>query len=411
MYHIQHEIILRTQGDRMRDKENTKALWTRPFLFLIIVSLLTTMGFNMVYVMISNYAMAINGSLAIAGIIAGIFSISALLVRPLAGMSVDRFNKKHLCIIANILIGVAALGYALSDQIPMLFFFRVLHGVAFGLSSTTNIALVTEYIPKERMGEGIGYYGIGQVISQIIGPNLGVYIADSFGFQPMFLIITLLSFIAAVMLLFLPYSQERSNQNDKKIKITINSLIAKEVIVYSIIGGMFSFSNGIVSSFLILLGKERQIANVGLFFSVGAIVLFGMRIFIGRVIDKQGLTLVVNISLIITAVSMMMIGVVPVLSWLIIASVLKSMGQGSGQISLQTECIKRVDASRVGVATSTFYIGADIGQGLGPIIGGKITDCFNYMVMYFTCAALIIGAMIVFNLYQNKTKSKSVSVC
>ena len=128
MYHIQHEIILRTQGDRMRDKENTKALWTRPFLFLIIVSLLTTMGFNMVYVMISNYAMAINGSLAIAGIIAGIFSISALLVRPLAGMSVDRFNKKHLCIIANILIGVAALGYALSDQIPMLFF-RVLHGV------------------------------------------------------------------------------------------------------------------------------------------------------------------------------------------------------------------------------------------------------------------------------------------
>lgn len=65
MYHIQHEIILRTQGDRMRDKENTKALWTRPFLFLIIVSLLTTMGFNMVYVMISNYAMAINGSLAI----------------------------------------------------------------------------------------------------------------------------------------------------------------------------------------------------------------------------------------------------------------------------------------------------------------------------------------------------------
>jgi predicted MFS family arabinose efflux permease len=99
---------------------------------------------------------------------------------------------------------------------------------------------------------------------------------------------------------------------------------------------------------------------------------------------------------------MVIIGVAPVLSWLIIASVLKAMGQGTGQISLQTECIKRVDPGRIGVAMSTFYIGADIGQGLGPILGGELSERFNYMVMYSTCATFLLCSMLIFNLYQRQ---------
>ena len=388
----------------MVNKKIVERLWNKGFIFLILVSLLTSMGFNMVYVMISNYAMVINKSLAVAGLISGIFSISALLVRPIAGVSVDFFNKKYLCILANLHMGLSVVGYAFSTQIPMLFLFRILHGVAFGLSSTANIALVSEYIPKKRMGEGLGYYGIGQVIAQVVGPNLGVYISEKSGFRGLFFIIASLSFLAVIILLFFPYTKTVNSEERKTTKLSINSLIAKEVIVYAIVGGMFSFSNGIVSSFLLLLGKERQIENVSFFFSVGAIVLFALRLFIGRVIDKLKLSLIVNVSLLITAISMIVIGAAPVLSWLIIASVLKSMGQGTGQISLQTECIKRVDATRIGVATSTFYIGADIGQGLGPIIGGRISANFNYMTMFYTVAALMLVAMLLFNLYQKKSR-------
>ncbi len=391
----------------MKKKEVTNTLWNKSFIYLILISLFSAMSFNMVYVMISNYAIKINDSLAIAGMISGIFSISALLVRPIAGRSVDIFNKRNLCILANLLMGLAVFGYAFTDQIPMLFFLRILHGFAFGLSSTANIALVSEFIPKERLGEGIGLYGIGQVIAQVIGPNLGVYISDELGFQPLFLLIAALSFIAGILLLFFPYPKTVRNkdENSNRTKLTVDSLIAKEVIAYAIVGGMFSFGNGVISSFLILLAKERQITNAGLFFSVGALVLFAIRLFIGRIVDRQGLTLIVNISLLITAISMVMIGAAPVLSWLILASALKSLGQGTGQISLQTECIKRVDPSRIGVATSTFYIGADIGQGLGPILGGELSERYSYMVMYLTCAALMIITMVFFNIYQKKRKS------
>ena len=392
----------------MKKEEVTDTLWNKSFIYLILISLFSAMSFNMVYVMISNYAIRINDSLAIAGMISGIFSISALLVRPIAGRSVDIFNKRNLCILANLLMALAVFGYAFTNQIPMLFFLRILHGFAFGLSSTANIALVSEFIPKERMGEGIGLYGIGQVIAQVIGPNMGVYISDELGFQPLFLLIAALSLIAGLLLLFFPYPKQtgiKGNSSSTRTKLRVDSLIAKEVIVYAIVGGMFSFGNGVISSFLILLAKERQITNASLFFSVGAIVLFAVRLFIGRMIDRQGLTLIVNISLVITAISMVMIGTASVLSWLLLASALKSLGQGTGQISLQTECIKRVDPGRIGVATSTFYIGADIGQGLGPILGGELSERFSYRVMYLTCAALMIITMIFFHIYQRNRKS------
>ena len=393
--------------EEKNSQDNVNILWSKSFVFLIMVSLITAMGFNMIYTTISKYAMDIKGSLAVAGVVSGIFSVAALVVRPFAGLATDIFNKKRLLIAANLLIGLSVAGYAFSSNISLLYLFRILHGISFGISSTVNIALVSVFIPKERLGEGMGYYGIGQVIASIIGPNIGIYVIDKAGFRLLFFITAILSFLSAILLLFLPYKNEVKQVFSRVGKMALKPLIAKEVIVYALIGGMFSFGNGIVSAFLLLLAKERNILNVGIFFSVGAAVVFVLRMFVGRIVDRNGLTAVVNISLILSAISMVLIGVAPTLGLLIAASVLKAVGQGGGQLSLQAECIRKVDASRVGVAVSTFYIGADIGQGLGPVFGGAISDTYNYTVMFMICALLISASIAVFNIYQKRTAQKS----
>lgn len=393
-------------------RSNTNTLWNKSFIYLIFVSFITAMGFNMVYTIISKYAINIINSLVIVGVISGIFSAASLIIRPFAGITVDTFNKKYLFIISNVLIGISIMGYAFSSSIFILIFFRILHGVSFSINHTVNIVLVTKYIPKDRLGEGISYFGICQVLTSIIGPNIGIYIADICGFKVLFLFIALLSFLASVMLFGLHYpdKEKKEFQVDKKSKrkLTIKSFIAKEVIVYTIIGGMFSLVSAIVSSFLILLVNERNILNIGLFFSVGASVVFILRLFIGRIVDKKGLTTTVNISLIVSALSMALIGIATNLGLLIFASVLKAIGQGAGQVSLQSESIKSVNSNRAGVAASTFYIGGDIGFALGPIIGGGISGFFNYTVMFMSFAILILASMIIFNIHQKKIKSNEI---
>jgi MFS family permease len=87
------------------------------------------------------------------------------------------------------------------------------------------------------------------------------------------------------------------------------------------------------------------------------------------------------------------------------AGVLRAVAVGSIPPSLQAASIKRAGAGRVGVASSTFYLGADIGQGIGPFIAGAIAGSFGYGVMFYFCAALILVGMLMFAALQRQGDS------
>jgi predicted MFS family arabinose efflux permease len=391
-------------------KKNVSKLFNKNYNLLILVSLIISFGYSMIATLVSSYGVELGAGLTTAGALAGIYSLAALVIRPFGGYATDILDKRKMCVFSTILICLAMTGYALSPGIKTLFAIRVLHGAAFGISGTANMALVCECIPKERLAEGLGYFGLGQVLSQVCGPSIGITIKDHFGYKYLFLLIAVMTVLAVLVLFFVNNDDNKEKTKKKAVreKISFSSLIAKECIVYALVAGIFSLENGIINSFLVLLGEERSIAGIALFFSVNAGVLFLIRLFIGKIADRKSLSIIVNISLITSVISMILVGNSAGLIVVLIAAVLKAIGQGSGQISLQSACIKKVDASKVGIATSTYYIGADIGQGLGPIIGGKISAVFDYRTMFYCVAVMILLAMAVFNIYQREIRKKTV---
>lgn len=393
-------------------------LLNRDFILLILISLITSFGYNMISTLVSSYAVELGSKLAMAGTVAGIFSISALLIRPFSGYATDIFNKKTMCVLSTGLIGAAMLGYIIAPGISTFFIVRIIHGLAFGISGTANLALVSEYIPDKNMGEGLGYFGLGQVMAQVAGPSLGVYIKDIYGYKILFIVIALFTFTAAALLTCcLKYravtpdtkKTEKLEDGGRRGKFTFDSLIAKECILYALISGLFSLGNGVINSFLVLVGEDRSIYNISLFFSVNAIVLFLMRLAVGKIADRTKLLIIVNISLLFSSLSMAITGMTSSFAVMMVAAALKAIGHGGGQISLQSACIKKVSPAKVGVATSTFYIGADIGQGLGPIIGGNISELFGYSSMFYSVAAIMLLSMVIFSIYEIKTSARKKS--
>lgn len=384
-------------------------VWNKGFIILLFTNFISAIGFNMIYTVIVDYTVHyLGGTIFIGGIIAGIFSITALLVRPFSGVIADYYNKKSICQVSMIFTLLSVLGYAFSPNPLILLIFRIIHGMAFSLNSTTSIALVSLLIPLNRIGEGIGYFGIGQIAAQIIGPVLSEIIIKYLGYKNLFLIIALITLIAEILLLFLPAKTNNIvKTNNTYLIISIKSMIAREVLFFALIGSIFSFGNGIVGSFLRIVCDERNIEGYSLFFSVNAIVLLLTRLFIGKLIDKNGSTLIILMSLLITSVSIFLLANFSTINTLLLAAVLKAIGQ-SGQIALQTECIKRVDENKRGIASSTFYMGADIGQGFGPWIGGFISNKFNYEATFITTA--IITLLFSFAFLINQYYKKIVSI-
>lgn len=386
-------------------KEERVKLLNKNYILLTLVNLITSLGFSMIVTLISPYGVVLGADLTTAGALAGVFSLSALFIRPFSGYMADRIDKRKICLWSTVLIAVAIFSYALMPGIKTLMVARILHGIAFGINGTSNIALVCKFVPQTRIGEGIGYFGLGQMFAQVCGPSVGISILNSSGYNALFYIITAMTAVAVFVLLFVDSTHEEKPA--KRQLFSVHNLIAKECIVYALVGGVFSLGNGIVSAFLVLLGEERTIVGIVLFFSVNAVALFLLRFVGGKIADRFSLSLVVNTSLIMSAVYMVIIGSANVMWMFLVAAILKAAAQSGGQISLQSACVKRVSAQRIGIATSTFFIGGDIGQGLGPIIGGKLILLYDYKTMFFCVAGLSLLVMLGFNIYQHHFKKQT----
>ncbi|MGB4178122.1 MAG: hypothetical protein WBK53_08855, partial [Halanaerobiales bacterium] len=78
----------------MEGSRAQESLWNKYYITLLFVGLITSLSSSMLYTIVSAYAVEIGSTLAVAGIVAGIFSISALVLRPFTGLISDRRNKK-----------------------------------------------------------------------------------------------------------------------------------------------------------------------------------------------------------------------------------------------------------------------------------------------------------------------------
>lgn len=394
-------------------------LFTGSYIFLILISFINSMGVSMVFTLLVDYAKSsLGATLAMAGLITGSYAIAALAMRPFSGPAVDHFNNKYLCVMASSINVLVMLAYSIAPSAEVLLAIRIIHGASFGISSTANMTLASRHIPNERMGEGLGYYGLGQVLAMAFGPQLGVMVQEAYGFQTLFQVIASTTLVTVIMLLFFKYEHKKKvgpQAADRKFKLSFDRMIAKEAIVYAVIGSLFAFGNGVTTAFMKVMCDSRGITNYALFFTVGAVTLFAVRLVIGKMADQKGLSAVVNISLVVSILSMVLIGFARSLPIILIAAVLRAIGQGGGQISLQSACLKRVDASRRGVATSTYFIGADMGQGLGPTVGGAVAGTFaiggvaNYTITYLTAGVLLFIGIIIFSVYQKRSAKAALS--
>ncbi|OAA91057.1 MFS transporter [Clostridium ljungdahlii] len=397
----------------MEQSEEEEKLWNFSFILMLIINALVFIGFTMMTPILPKYTISLGATMSMAGLVAGIFAITSIIIRPFAGFSTDRFNKKHLLIVSTVFLAVSALGLKISYNIYTLFFFRIVQGISFSVSVTVINALSTTYMPKERIGEGIGFMGLGYILATAISPNLGLEISARFGFKYVFYLSCIIVMIAAALMTMIPYNpSNKENLNVSKLHIKISDFFAKELIVFAVLACLFTFMNGVIGSFLALLGDERHISNIGYYFTVNAIVILIIRPLSGKLLDNKGLSVIAFPAFIMAMMASLLLVISSSLWMILVVAVLYGIGQSSLSPALQATCVKKLGPSRVGIATSTYFIGYDAGQGLGPIIGGTIAGKFGLTSVFYICAALLFSGIVIYYLYTlnvKKAKSKIVS--
>ena len=140
-------------------KSNKPKLWTKDFITISSANFFIFLTFYLLMVTLTVYTMdQFHTSQSLAGLASSIFVLGAVLIRPLAGKTINSIGQKKMLLISFILFLIASILYFQVNSLPMLFLNRLIHGVAFGVASTATGTISAGIIPNERRGEGTGLF-------------------------------------------------------------------------------------------------------------------------------------------------------------------------------------------------------------------------------------------------------------
>lgn len=390
------------------NKGGQEKLWNQNYIMVLLVCTLSAFSFYTNQTILSKHlTTGIGVSITLAGTIVGLFSLTSLFCRPFCGLMADRMNKVLLMTLSNVLMTVGLIGFAFAKSVPLFIVMRIINGIGFAIGSTAQVALCTCFIPESRMGEGIGYMGLSMVLASATAPGLGIAISQSFGMRAVFLVSACMPVVGCILLAFMRSDAARPKREKRFIRL--EDILEWRAWAFSLCGGMFSFINGIINAYIVLYSDLRGIADISLYFTVYAICLFIVRPLSGKLMDKKGIRLTVLPAMLLTAVSMIVLSQGTSFAMIILSAILRAIGQGTAQPSLQAGCINYIGRDRSGVATSTYYLFGDVGQGLGPMLGGialeMIAGIGGYQFLFYVCAALLVLGFFIF---EHFTRTKTL---
>ena len=380
----------------MTEPEHEERLLNRAYLSLFLINLIVSASFYMVSTTMSLYVTGFGATAALAGAVVGSLSIASMCIRPFSGILSDRFNRSKLLAWSLCGICIAMAGCGLTQNITLLIGLRVLHGLSFSIATTVTMALVAGTVPATNMTQGLGLFAVGQTITSAFAPSLGIWLGSSYGFPATFLCASGLVFLAAILSMLLVRAPGGTQSLPAKHRLALSDFISIEALPYALLAILVAGATGVENSFVTLYGQQFGLGNVGWYFTFGAVALFISRLSAGKLADRFS-SVVMYAGLGLISVAFTLLGIsnawnAPVL--FACAAVLKALGLGAVQPTLQAHSLRSVKAEARGAASSTYYLGTDIGQAIAPMLGGLIASAHGYSTMFLVFALpQVFGAL------------------
>lgn len=347
-----------------------------------------------------------------AGFAAGIYIIGTLIARLYIGKKLELIGRKQMLRFGAIIYLITTIAYLISTNIIILDTVRFLNGFAYGTISTAANAIVTAYIPKSRNGEGINYYGLSTSLAAAIGPFIGILLLPIVGFKSVIILAIVLSVLVTVACYLFPVQNIELTDDHKKLlnSWSLNTFIEYKVLFISIVAFLIGLSYSSVLGFLSIYADNLGLSTAGaFFFVVYALIITLTRPFAGQIFDAKGENAVMYPSFIFLAIGLLTLSYTTTSFMLLLSGALIGLGYGTFMSNGQAVCLKLVEASKVSIALSTYFIGLDLGLGFGPYALGTVHSFLSYSGIYVLCAVLTVAVAILYAIFYKGKDAKAIN--
>ena len=186
----------------------------------------------------------------------------------ICGPLLDRFGRKRPLYVGLVLYLFASIGCALSTSVEMLIAFRLLQALGGCVGMVAPRAIVRDVFPLNENAKIFSFLILILGVSPILAPTVGSYVIAEFGWNYVFVILTLVTGLILITVVFwLPESREPDPTFSLRLKPILDSFLGvmkePQFYTYALAGGvasagLFAYLAGSPFVFMQLYGVSEQ---------------------------------------------------------------------------------------------------------------------------------------------------------
>ncbi len=364
-------------------------------------------SFNLIIPELNRYISELGGA-GYKGLIIGLFTLSAGIARPFSGKLSDVIGRKRVMVVGLVVCMIVSLLYPLVVSVAFFLFLRFIHGFSTGFFPTGATALITDELPEDIRGRGMGIWGTFMSLGIGIGQGLSSPVASWITMDGLF--ITAAVFAAISYILMLKIEETLPDPQPFRLRhlmIKGDEIVERKVLPVAIIMFLSSSCSGVIFVLVPDIATFLKIDNKGWFFLFYVLSTIGVRLFTGRLSDRIGRRQTLLMGMTLLALSMALIGYSTDVMWFTLSAVLFGVATGTCSPTIFAWTADLSPDHRRGIGVGTTFIALEFGILFGSLVTNWIytnkAESILYVFLFGCSMASLCIVYLIWHLWRRES--------
>ncbi|WP_028544397.1 staphylopine family metallophore export MFS transporter CntE [Paenibacillus taiwanensis] len=375
-----------------------------PFVRLYVLTLLYFSANAILNVIIPLKGESLGATNTTIGIIMGAYLFTTMLLRPWAGLIIQKWGPIQVLRTILAVNGLALLLYTITG-LGGYFVARMLQGVCTAFFSMALQLGIVDALPEKDRSQGISMYSLCASMPGIIGPLLALSIwqtGDMHVFTIVMIILAILTgsvgYTAKLDKQEVVTSEGQTKQGAEMLNSFSQLVKNPHLLKCSVLMLTSSLVFGAVTTFIPLYAAQMDSGNAAIYLMIQAGTVVAVRFFLRKKIPSDGKwhSNFVMLMMLILAVAAQLVSFSAIggVMFFYAGAGLMGIAQALLYPTLTTYLTFVLPQENRNVLVGLFIATADLGVSLGGVVMGPIADLFSYSIMYMICAMLALSMLL-----------------
>lgn len=400
-------------------------LWTPAFILIVGLALCCFVVGQGLNAGTSVYIDLLGGTATYAGLLAATFSIAAAIARVACGPIIDRQGRAIVLIVGAVLLSAGTMVPLFANDTVPFVICRILQGVGFSAVTTAAATAAADVLPFSRLGEGIGYYGLGQALAMSVGPALALFLVSTEPPENLYLGLSAMSLAVLALAIMCRYERKPERlpetsvyrmryEAERKGEDTdptneprgFRRVFEPRALPGSLPMVVLSPAFGFGIFFIGLYGTTLGIGNAGLFFTVSAASMIAVRLKSNAFMDSVAPIKAYGAAVICGIIAYVMLLTAEANHALFyVAGIFYGICIGVSIPVCQSVAVKNTPSERWGAANALYLLATDIGVGIATVIWGALNDAYGFTTtIWCVIACIALSFLVAWVVYPAEAK-------